>query len=308
MKRSLLVITILFLSIKTFAQGDGPKSHNFAPTGIWGINPKYLHLTQNLVPSGTILVDGAEFTIDVAPITLFHTFGIKGRYARVYAMINPGSATGNVEASPGVTSINANGFADGFVAMELGLINSPALTIQEFSKHTPTFTMTGNLRLWYSGTYDSEKLLNLGTNRWIIEVGTPMNIPLSTTPGKATWLETYPYMQFYTDNNDPARSARAEVTAQKAMFRIENHLTHNFTPKLWASFDFSYQYGGRTVVDGVDDDNLINILGGGATVGYQVLPYLSAYVGYGTVFAGDNDANVDMFRFSVAFTYANMKK
>ena len=41
----------------------------------------------------------------------------------------------------------------------------------------------------------------------------------------------------------------------------------NFTPKLWASLDLRYQYGGETTTDGVKDDNRIKQLGGGVALG-----------------------------------------
>ncbi len=83
-----------------YAQGDGPRAELFAPTGVWGVNPKYLHLEQNLLPAGNILVEGANFEIDVLPISFFHTYGIGNNYARVLALVNPGSGKATANINP----------------------------------------------------------------------------------------------------------------------------------------------------------------------------------------------------------------
>ncbi len=140
-------------------------------------------------------------------------------------------------------------------------------------------------------------------------MGTTMAIPLFKDWNQnATWLEIMPTVQLFTNNNDPARSNTAQVVKQDPLFIIENHLTHNFTKKLWAGIDLRYQYGGTTKADGISDDNLINILGGGLNLGYQIAAPLSIYGGYDTILVGDNEAKSNMFRLSLVFAYINLKK
>jgi len=307
----LLLLSLYFVTINCYAQGDGPRSHLLSPTGVWAVNPKYLHLDQNLLPNGNILIKNADITVDVFPTTLVHTFSIGGKFARVFAMANPGSvkASAFIEPLASGQELSANGFSDGFIAFEYGLIGSPALNAIEFSQHKPQFSLNGYIRYWYSGTYDSSKLLNLGTNRSTFEFGTTMAIPFhKAATQNATWLEIMPTVQFYTDNNDPARSALANKIEQKPLFIVENHLTHNINKKLWVGADLRYQLGGETKADGVSDDNNINFLGGGINLGYQINAPLSAYVGYGTVLIGDNDIKSNMLRFSLVFAYINLKK
>lgn len=313
----ILGVTALILAglFQSHSQGDGPRAGLLAPKGVWGVNPKYLNLDQNLVPAGNILVEGAQFKIDVFPTTFFHTFGVANRYARVLVMVNPGSGSAKIDPEnnlPGfptevVPEINFSGFSDGFVAFEMGLSNAPALTLEEFSQNKPEVSLLGQLRLWYSGSYDSEKLANLGTNRFSIEVRSTLLIPLHKELGKkASWIEIIPKIQFFTDNNDPARSARANKTEQKPLFWLESHLSHNFTKNLWGSVDLGYQVGGETIVDEVEDDNQINYLGGGFSLGYQILPYLSAYASYGQNLFSNSNAKANMFRLNLVFTYLNL--
>lgn len=308
------VFILLFISHFNgflYAQGDGPRAHLFSPTGVWALNVKYLHLDQNLLPGGNILVKNADITVNVFPTTFVHSFGIGNKFARVFFMLNPGSLDANIAANPKPINqdLTASGFSDGYIAFEYGLIGAPALNAFEFAKHQPTFSMNALFKYWYSGTYDSGKLLNLGTNRSTFEFGTTMAIPFHKDFSQnATWLEIMPSVQFYTKNNDPARSNTANVVEQEPLLIIENHLTHNFTKKLWAGVDLRFQYGGTTKADGVSDDNLINILGGGVNVGYQISAPLSIFAGYDGILAGDNNAKSNMFRVSLVFAYINLKK
>jgi hypothetical protein len=293
------------------AQGDGPRTFLLAPKGIWGVNPKPTFLDQNFLPSGDILIKNADLHISVVPVTLFHTFGIGNRFAQLMVNLNPGSASGSVETpQPGLPAphVSASGFADGFVALKLGLIGAPALDILQFSKHKPAFSMNGYLRLWYSGTYDRKKPLNLGTHRTTFEFGLPMAIPFGGNPKRATWLEVFPSARFYTTNNSPTLVTQADNSHQLPLFLLENHLSHNFTDKFWAGVDLRFQYGGSLELDGVKQDNRINILGGGITAGYQIASFLSASANYGSILVGDNNARSNMLRISLLFVYANVKK
>lgn len=81
-----------------------------------------------------------------------------------------------------------------------------------------------------------------------------------------------------------------------------------FTDKFWGALDLRYQYGGELKVDGVKQDNQINALGGGATVGYQIIPPLGINVSYGNVFNTPSNVEVDMFKVTLVFSYVNIKK
>jgi hypothetical protein len=303
------VWTLGLASANLYAQGDGPRSYLPAPIGVSGFAVKYLHLSQNLAPSGDFLVRDADFKVDIFPTTLFHNFGLWGRPAAVQLMFNPGSLRASFDV-PGlpIDEVSTGGFSDGFASFKLGLLGTPALNAIEFSKSPMQFTLSGYFRLWISGSYDSDKLLNLGTNRVSFDLGPTLAIPLNQNRLCPTWLEVYPHVIFFTDNDDPTKIPGAERVEQEPLFIIENHLSHSFTPKFWASLDVRFQYGAETTTDGVDDDNRIEMLGGGASVGYQFTSWLGANVSYGRRWVGANDAKVEMVRLAFILTHVELPK
>lgn len=314
LKIYLLTLIILSSAAAVFAQGDGPRSFLLLPKGVFGVNARWLGMNQNMNATSTILVPGSEIKINVFPITLYHTFSLAGRFAQVSLMVNPGSISASALDVPPViplptNKINTSGFSDGFIAFKLGLAGAPAVDVFSYMKKPMEFSLFADLRYWYSGSYDEGKALNMGTNRPTFQIGLPMAIPLNQNMQRATWLEVSPSVMFFGANNQPARGTRADKITQSAIFSLENHLSHNITPKFWAFANLLYRLGGKTTTDGVENDNKQNILGGGAGVGYQFMPYLGAYADYGTIFTGGpTDASSNMVRIAVNFTYANTKK
>ena len=301
---STLGLFIIF-SLTAKGQGDGPHSYLLSPVGVGGVNIKYLRLNQNLVPAGNIYLVDSDINVNLFPSTFFYNFGIKGRFAQVQAMVNPGWTSGSIVTNEGreLDGLENTGLSDGFLAFKIGLWGAPALSIEEFVKHTPTVSVFAYARIWYSGSYDQNQFVNLGTNRLTFEFGVPVNIPIAKSSGKQFWLETYPHIQFFTKNDDPTQIVSGDEVTQDPLFIVENHLSYYLTKKLWAGVDIRYQLGGSLKVDGIDQDNRINALGGGPSLGYQFFSFLNAYVSYGTVFFGENDLSSDMLRASIVLAF-----
>jgi hypothetical protein len=309
-----LVLNLLICTGSVLAQGDGPRSFMLLPKGVTGVNVRYLGLSQNLNPTGTILIPKASVNVDVFPITAFHTFSLAGRFAQVYVMVNPGSVTASAKEVPPViplptTRVTASGLSDGFVEFKMGLIGAPAMDLKTFMKAPMRFSLFGDLRYWYSGSYDASKAVNLGTNRPTYQIGLPMAIPLNDDMKHATWVEISPAIMLFGANNEPPRGTFAKKIEQAALFSVESHISHNFSPKFWVFGNALYRAGGATTTDGVKNDNAQNVLGFGAGVGYQFLPYLGGYADYGGIISGGpTGARSDMIRIALSFTYAKIPK
>lgn len=305
------LLLFLTISLPALAQGDGPRNLLWSPKNTFAFLPKWMGMNQNITP-GSVLIKDADLHINAFPLTLVYNFGLANRFAQVMLNAVPGSVSGSLAASqPGLPAphLSSSGFADGFIGFKIGLVNQPALNVIEYSQYQKkTFSMMFYGRLWYSGSYDSTKPLNLGSNRLTFELGFPIDLWLSKDPKRPTWLEIYPSIHMYTPNNDPLFISMANKTQQHALYSVENHLSHNFTDNFWAGVDLRYQYGGDLEVDGIDQDNKQNILGGGISAGYQVMKMLGLNASYGGIIAGDNGAQSNMIRITAVISYANLKK
>lgn len=300
------LVVILTLSLSNiYAQGDGPYSHFQKPRHLWGINVKYLHLNQNISVNGDLFTPNLDIIANSYPITAFYTFAIKGQHVEILAMMNPTSISSTLKLPRLEERYNdKSGFSDGFIGLKVGLINGRSLSLEEYAKKKPEFFLSGYFRYWYSGSYNKNELVNIGTNRATFELGTPMVVPLDKKNDR-TNLEIFPSVRFFTKNDESI--AFAEKT-QAPLFVIESHLIHKFNKKLRATFNSRYQLGGETTTNNTKDGNSFNSFGGSLGIGYQFHPLIDLHIDYGGLLLEDNGIRSEMFRVTLNLTYINVKK
>lgn len=289
------------------AQGDGPRSQLLLPTGINLVVPAYLDLSGNLNFGQTILLPEAKIDSSIWVVTYTRAFSLGGRYAQFW--INPiaGSIDGRATATDPrsgqrvTVNVSESGLADPVLSFKLGLVGTPALALAEFVKTPQEFQLSAFVSVtppW--GDYDSDRLLNLGTNVFALRVGAPMVFPLGD-PKAPFFLELFPSVAFYDDNDDP--SGGATKREQDPLFMVESHLSHNFTSKFWASLDLRYRNGAETTTDGVADDNAQDVLGGGVSFGYSLTKFLSMQASYGDVLTESDGTELEMIRVKLALMF-----
>jgi hypothetical protein len=100
-----------------------------------------------------------------------------------------------------------------------------------------------------TGAYSPSTLINLGTNRWAFKPEFAVSHPL----GERWLLDTYAGVWLFTAND--AYYPGAIVRTQRPLGAFQAHLSYNFTPVSWAAFDATYYVGGRTTVQGVENND-----------------------------------------------------
>jgi hypothetical protein len=303
---------VMLTPMPASAQGEGPRVYTLSPVEINAVSLTWMDLSSNFNFSQTILVEDADLASDIWALNYNRFFSVGGRFAELWVTGIWGSIEGDIVVGddppalipfPPGTTVNVpkeSGFADPYVAMRVGLIGAPALEMQEFMQHRPGFQLYALAGATVPvGDYDSDRPVNLGTNRWSFRLGLPMVVPLGS-PASRTSLEIHPNVYLYTDNDDPFGADRRE---QDPLFVLETHLTRNFTPRLWAGLDLRYRTGGETTTDGVPDDNRIGQLGGGMSLGYQLTRSVQTFVSYGEILATSDDSEGDMWRLRVIWVF-----
>jgi hypothetical protein len=99
-----------------------------------------------------------------------------------------------------------------------------------------------------TGEYESDRLINLGTNRWAVKPAIGMIVPLHPT-----WLfEIEVGAWFFGDNDDYLGQTRE----QDPIVSTEIHLVKRLRPGFWVSLDANYYRGGDTRIGDEFRDDL----------------------------------------------------
>ena len=96
-----------------------------------------------------------------------------------------------------------------------------------------------------TGQYDPTKLINWGINRWAFKP------EFGYSQRWSKWvLDGYVGVWFYTTNNEFWSRIRSfpgtRTQSQSPIGAFEGHLSYDFKPRLWASLDGNFWFGGKT--------------------------------------------------------------
>ena len=136
-------------------------------------------------------------------------------------------------------------FGDLSVGLNVNLRGAPTMNKEEFMafRANPRPIIGASLKVQIpTGQYDSDKLINVGTNRWAarLKLGSVMKL-------KSTWLlELSASAWFFGDDNDFVMGKKE----QEPIFAAETNIIKRIRPGLWASLDITYYRGGRQTIDG----------------------------------------------------------
>jgi len=149
-----------------------------------------------------------------------------------------------------------------------------------------------------TGQYDSSRLINIGSNRWSFKPEIGMALP------RGRWLlETSLGAWFYTDNDAFLGGRRRE---QESIAAVQVHVSYSFRPGWWIAASATYYRGGRTTVDGIENDDLQGNSRVGAVLSAPLTAHQSLKLawsgGVSTRFGGDFDT------WSVFWQYAWVRK
>ncbi len=296
-----VLVMVLICTVRySFAQGDGPKTMLLTPKNFTVVNPVYMRLTSNINTATNIRVNDAKLTMDVVPFSVLYSFAIKHQFAQVFFTPNWVNIDGKVNE---MDTPNVSGFGDPFVALRVGLIGAPALNLKDYMNYKQGFQLYALVGSTIPlGEYDSSNPINVGANRWGFRFSLPMVFNFKNHILQKSTLEVTPSVKFFTKNSDIYGGGNRY---QDPLLTLESHFAHTFSKKMWGSLDLGYQYGGNTRTNGSDDDNTISQVGGGVSLGYQIMDPLTFAVSYGSRFT-PSDTN-QMLRGSLVLIIPSKK-
>lgn len=301
--RSKLLITVLLLSLGALpgtaaAQGAGANVNFLTPVGLQTLNLGYLESNSNF-RFGQTGFD--EFAIETNTSSLVYAwrFGLFDRLAVTgvnlsYLDISARANLGTDRDSGRPRFAKIRGFGDPRAFLRVGLLGTPALPADAWREYEQGFQLSTEVGLRFPvGDYSPRRILNPGFNRYALDLAFPLVIPLDRAQ-RRTFIEITPQVAWFGDNTEaPLGVSRL---SQDPLFLGELHLSHHLGGRWWFAMGVQYQSGGETAWDGVPRDNAIDQWFGEAGVGLIINRHFNLSLGYGRIFAADNDAEGEAWR------------
>lgn len=234
------------------AQDLAPRAYIITPLHSNAITLSYGYYSGNL-DFGNVPIKDATAHASIPILSCFHSMNFFGRTASVVVSLPYGVANFRGTVLGAETNVHRSGLLDSVYRLSVNLKGGPAMTVQEYRGWQQKTIIGVSLRMVApTGQYDSTKLINWGNNRW----GFKPELGLSRRWGH--WVvDAYGGAWFYTSNSEffsrnqynPGVSAQT----QAPIGAFEGHLSYDVRPRLWASFDGNFWFGGTTSLNGVDN-------------------------------------------------------
>ena len=272
--RILLAVVASCLMVTGALSQDGARAYFLLPedTNIASLTAYHLH-----TEAGATKID-----VGVLVASYRRTIDVGGNAGAFLIGLPVGSLSGAIDTGFGIVPQNNNlALGDFFVGGELGLFGSPSLSPLDYSQYKPGFRAGVAAKLFMpTGDYNSNRLANLGQNRWALHASLPISYVLgdSMIDPAITTIEIVPSVHIFGNNNDAV--GPASVSSQDPLWKLEGHVTHTFSPTIWAALDAYYENGGRTSSDGVQTAKARESFSLGATLGLVLSQSLALRLTY----------------------------
>jgi hypothetical protein len=251
------------------AQEMEPRTYSATPVGTNFVVVTYARSTGDVSFDTSLPITNVQATINNFAIGYSHSFGFGGHTGSVavsvpYARAN---VTGDVEGRP--ESAPRSGMGDVRFRFALSLIGDPPMTPQEFARRSPGTVFGASVTVVApTGQYVPSRLINVGANRWSVKPELGLSQPIGDW-----FVEGSVGVWFFTDNDD---FFHGRSRSQDAMPVFQLHGGYNWRPGLWLAADVTYFTGGRTSVNGVQDQDLQRSVRYGVTLSVPLAEKWSA--------------------------------
>ena len=252
----------------------------------------------DIVTDPSLPIAGVESDVNFAQVSYQRTLSLFGRTTNLQFNLpyTRGSTEGFVEGEFHSRDISA--MADARVRLSINLRGAPTMDMDGFrALRAKPRTIVGASLLVQAptGGYESDKLINAGTNRWAVKPALGVIWPM-----RPDWLLEFELgVWFYGDNNNFQQQTRQ----QDPILSSEYHVIKRIRPGFWASLDLNYYVGGRTTVDQVERSDLQRNSRIGATVVFPFHKRHAIRVAISTGIATESGGDFESFSLNYAYIW-----
>lgn len=245
MRHALLAAALLMASLQIAAQELEPRSYVNLPVGETFMVLGAVRSDGDVSPTPSSPLQEADLTIDVGVIGLAHSFALAGKSAKVDMVAGRTCYEGSGIFLGEFVEGRRCEYIDPSARLTWNFYGAPAMPLEDFMQWQPGLVIGTSLQVVAPvGTYNSDNLINAGSNRWIVRPGLGMSFrtgrwhyDISTT------------VKFFETNTDFFGGNRLE---QDPLYALQFHLVRYFNKGRWISLNGNFYSGGENKQNGVD--------------------------------------------------------
>jgi hypothetical protein len=229
------------------AQDLAPRAYVVTPLHSNAVVLTYSYYSGGVLVDGSLPVNNATGTYSVPVFSLYHSFPFFGRSANATASLPYAVGTFQGEIQGQSVQLYRSGLADAQFRLSVNLFGAHAMPLREFARWRQKTLLGASVKVAApTGQYDSDKLVNWGSNRWSVKP------ELGYSERWRNWvLDAYAGAWFYTLNPHSFSVPVAEPQRESPIGAFESHLSYDLKPRLWVSFDGNFWFGGVSTLNGI---------------------------------------------------------
>lgn len=262
--RSIFVSTVLFfLAGNAVAQDLEPRSFSQVPVGMNFLGLSYSHAAGEVLFEQAVPITGATGRVNTLAAAYVRTLGLFGDSAKFKAILpySWGYWSGDLDGD--FVDTAREGFSDPRLELSVNFLGAPAIKMSEMQTYTKHTVVGASLQVVVPlGQYYSDKLVNLGQNRWAFRprVGLSHRV-------KGWNLETMVDVWLFADNTDFYGGTTA---SQDPLWSVQANVIYLFRSGIWMGVGLGGSRGGKVASNGVYGDNYHKNARWGAIITYPL--------------------------------------
>lgn len=273
----LFIIIILSFTIELAAQDLDPRAYVRVPIDMTVLVTGFGYTYGGVVLDPTSPIQDLEAKVETPMLGLGRTFSLFGLTSQAFVALPYSWAQISGKVLGTDSSTTRNGLGDMRFRISTLLFGAPAVTREVFAKSLPQTILGASLTIIApTGQNFSNKLINIGTNRWSFKP----ELGLSYVISERWFIDLYAGVWLFTNNNSfyPGTLVRS----QEPLLTFQTHLSYNINPLMWAAIDFTYYTGGQTSVDDFYKNDRQNNSRLGATFNFPISKLSAIKIAYST--------------------------
>jgi hypothetical protein len=248
-----LLAALFWLAAGTcMAQDLEPRRWSHLPTGLNVVGVGGGRTDGDIFFDPLLRIEDATFELYALGVSYVRTFEWLGKSSRIDLRVPYANGRWEGLLDGEYASRRRNGLADPHVRLSMNLYGAPPVSgkaFLQYRQNNPVNTTVGvALDIGVPlGQYNSEWLINLGSNRYVVRP------QLGLLHQRDKWqFEVTGSLFLFQDNDEFWKGTRLE---QDPLWFLQGHVIYGFKPGWWASFSGGYAYGGEAHVNDVPKNN-----------------------------------------------------